>query len=139
MDAAKRPEVFTQLLGFKRESWTEGKGSISLKVEPWHLNASGVIHGGVLVSMLDVACGMTGLFCTQKGNRRHSVTVSLTTNFIGQASSGIITATGRMTSGGRKIYFAYAEIHDEKGKLIASGSGVHRYRTGSEKPEGVPK
>lgn len=65
--------------------------------------------------------------------------MSLTTNFIGQASSGVITASGRMTSGGRKIYFAYAEIHNDQGKLIASGSGVHRYRTGSEKPEGVPK
>lgn len=139
MQAGTTPPVFQQLLGFKREEWTEGHGRISLKVEPWHLNMSGVIHGGVLVSMLDVACGMTGLYCTQKGNRRHSVTVSLTTNFIGQTSSGIITASGRMTSGGRKIYFAYAEIHDDKGRLIASGSGVHRYRSGSEKPEGVPK
>ena len=139
MDAAKKPEQFTQLLGFKREEWTDGQGRISLKVEPWHLNGSGVIHGGVLVSMLDVASGMTGLYCTQKGNRRHGVTVSLTTNFIGQASSGTITATGRMTSRGGKLYFAYAEIHDEQGKLIASGSGVHRFRSGSEKPEGVPK
>ena len=138
MDVAKKQD-FTQVLGFKRESWIDGEGSISLDLQPWHLNGSGVVHGGVLVSMLDVATGMTGVFCTVKGNRRHSVTVSLTTNFIGQTRSGKLIATGQRTASGRKIYFASAEIRTEQGALIATGSGVHRFRSGSENPEGVPK
>ena len=139
MDSAAKPATFSQLLDFKRESWSDGKGSISLALLPWHLNGNGVVHGGVLVSMLDVVCAMSGVYCTQKGNRRHSVTVSLTTNFIGQERTGKLIATGHRTSSGGKLYFSTGEIRSEKGDLVASASGVYRFRSGSEKPEGMPK
>lgn len=139
METAAKPATFSQLLDFKREAWRDGEGSISLELLPWHLNGNGVVHGGVLVSMLDVVCAMTGVYCIQKGNRRHSVTVSLTTNFIGQEKTGKLIATGQRTSSGSKLYFAIGEIRSEKGDLVASASGVYRFRSGSEKPEGVPK
>ncbi len=139
MDAAGKPTNFAQLLDFKRESWRDGEGSVSLALEPWHLNGNGVVHGGVLMTMLDVVCSMSGLYCTQKGNRRHSVTVSLTTNLVGQEKTGKLIATGRVTSSGGKLYFATGEIRTEKGSLVAAASSVHRFRSGSEKPEGVPK
>lgn len=139
MDATSRPATFSQLLDFRREAWNDGEGSIRLELLPWHLNGNGVVHGGVLVSMLDVVCAMTGVYCIQKGNRRHSVTVSMTTNFIGQERTGRLIATGQRTSSGGKLYFATGEIRSEKGVLVASASGVYRFRSGSEKPEGVPK
>jgi uncharacterized protein (TIGR00369 family) len=139
MEAVGKPLDFNQTLGFKREAWRDGEGRISLDLQPLHLNAAGVVHGGVLVTLLDVTTAMTGLFCSKKGNRRHAVTVSLTTNFIGQAKGGKIIATGRRTASGRKLYFADAEVRSESGELLATASAVHRYRSGSENPEGVPK
>lgn len=129
---------FLDMVGTKIEEWREGFARISLKVEPHHLNRAGVIHGGVLATLLDHGGGICGLYCAKPGHTRLGMTLSLTCNFISQAKSGIVTVTGRQTAAGRKIYFAATEVRDEAGKLIASGTSVHRFRSGSEAPDGVP-
>ena len=130
---------FGTTLGYRIEEWRDGYGRISLELEPRHLNTSKVVHGGVIMTLMDVITGMTGAFCTVKGNRRHAMTVSLNTNFIGQAGSGRLIGIGHKTAGGRKIYFTSGEIRNAEGLVIATATGVHRYRSGSENPEGVPK
>lgn len=137
--ASAGPVNFGHALGFKIDEWGDGHGKVSLVLERWHLNASKIVHGGVIMTLLDVATGMAGLFCTVKGNRRYSVTVSLNTNFIGQARTGKIFATGSRTASGRNLFFASAEVRSEEGVLLATATAVHRYRRGSENPEGVPK
>ena len=130
--------AFLDLLGTRVEEWRDGFSRISLEVQPHHLNRSGVVHGGVLATLLDHGAGFCGLYCTVPGNRRYGMTLSLTCNFIGQSKSGRLIVTGTRKFAGRKIYFADTEIHTEDGTLVATGSSVHRFRTGSESPEGVP-
>lgn len=130
---------FLEMLGTKVEEWRDGFARISLKIEPLHLNRAGVVHGGVLATLLDHGGGFCGLFCAVPGNARYGMTLSLTCNFIAQTSSGILHVTGQRTAAGRRVYFARTEVQDEAGKIIATGTSVHRFRSGSENPEGVPK
>jgi uncharacterized protein (TIGR00369 family) len=134
-----RKGSFAEELGFRVEEWADGHGRLVLPLQKWHLNGSGVVHGGVLMTMLDLTSGMTGLYCTVKGHRRYSMTVSLTTHFIGQTRTGKLIGIGKRTRTGSKLFFSTAEVRTEEGSLVATASAVHRYRTGSEKPEGVPK
>lgn len=120
------------------EEWRDGYARISLVLRHELLNRSGVVHGGVLASMLDHAGGICGLYCTVPGNKRYGVTLSLNANYVAQSRSGRLIVTGERQSGGRKIYFGNSMIRTESGALVATGSGVYRYRSGSESPEGVP-
>lgn len=134
-----RFRTFTTDIGFKIEEWRDGFGRISLPLNPGLQNAYGVVHGGVIMTMMDMLTSMVGLYCTVKGNRRYSMTVSLNTQFIGQSRTGRLIGTGQRSAAGRKLFFATGEIRTEEGALVATASAVHRYRTGSENPEGMPK
>lgn len=79
---------FLEFLGTSLEEWRDGYVRATLELKPFHLNRAGVIHGGVLAALLDHACGFSGLYSGDPLNRRNGVTLSLTTNFTGQCSSG---------------------------------------------------
>ena len=129
---------FLEMLGTRIEEWRDGYVRISLVLRPEHLNRAGVVHGGLLATLLDHGGGACGLYCAVPGNARYGMTLSLTCNFIAQTNTGVLTTVGRRTAGGRKIYFAQTEVLDADGKAIASGTSVHRFRSVSEAPEGVP-
>ncbi len=123
---------FLALLETALEEWGEGHASVGLLLRPHHLNRSGVVHGGVLATLLDHAGGLSGLHCSVPGRKRYGMTLSLTTSYLRQSRAGKLTAVGRRVSGGSKIYFATSEVRTDTGDLLATASGVYRYRSGSE-------
>jgi uncharacterized protein (TIGR00369 family) len=129
---------FIDLLGVQIEHWDDGYVRARLNLQADHHNRSRVVHGGILTTLLDHVGSFSGLYCTTPGHARFCVTLSLTCNFVGQSKSGSIVAAGRRTAGGRNIYFAQSEILDLAGSVLATGTSVHRYRKGSENPQGVP-
>jgi uncharacterized protein (TIGR00369 family) len=139
--AGPRPEQspFLSLLGTRVRRWEPGLVEIELDIRHELTNRAGIVHGGVIATLLDHGGGFSGTYCTVKFNARYAVTISMSCDFISQAKSGRLIAVGRKTGGGRKIYFSRVEIHDDLGNLIATGNGVYRYRRGSEVPEGVPR
>ncbi len=129
---------FHALLGYRQVSWEEDKAVIALDLKPEHLNLGGVIHGGVLSSLLDIVLAEAGTYCPYPGRMRKAITLTLTTTFTGQCSAGTITATGIKRAGGTRIFNSTGEVRDDKGNLLAIAEGTFRLRSGSEKPEGVP-
>ncbi|WP_372988385.1 PaaI family thioesterase [Marinobacter sp.] len=129
---------FHSLLGYRQVSWEENEAVIELALESRHLNLGGVIHGGVLTSLLDIVLAQAGTYCPYPGRMRKAITLSLTTTFTGQCSGGVIRVTGRKRAGGTRIFNSTGEVHDDQGNLLAIGEGTFRIRSGSDKPEGVP-
>ena len=136
--APEQPSAFQRTIRYRLAEWKPDEAVLVLDLLPRHLNRGGVVHGGVLATLIDTVGGFAGTFCTVPGNKRGTVTLSLTTSFLGQASGGTLRAVGRRRGGGRKIFMASCEIFDAEGNLIAMGEGTYRYRSGSEDPEGVP-
>lgn len=134
----ERPSGYKQLIGFRIVEWRDGFARMSLDIGPRHLNRSGVLHGGVISTLIDAAGGYAGCYCPFEGRIRRNVTLSLSVQFLAQASSGSIAAIATVRGGGRRIFNTSVEIADGDGKLLAMGSGTYRYRSGSEAPEGVP-
>jgi acyl-coenzyme A thioesterase PaaI-like protein len=54
------------------------------------------------------------------------VTISLAVNYVGMLQSGKIRAIGYLKGAGRKVFFAYGEVLDEDGKIVASGQTAHK-------------
>jgi uncharacterized protein (TIGR00369 family) len=116
-----------------------GYGEVELIIGPKHMNSVGIVHGGVYMSMLDVALGHAVSYCTVPGNFRFSTTVSLTTSFLKGAKSGVLTAVGRIDGIQGRLATGTGEVRDEAGDLCAVAQASFLYFPGSERPEGVPK
>lgn len=123
---------FHQLLGYRQVEWVRDRVVLELAIGPQHLNRSGVVHGGVLSSLIDIAASLAGCWTEASQPRRRTMTLALTTNFTGQARAGIIRVTGRVLASGEKIYTSSAEARDAHGNLLAVGQGTFRYRSGKQ-------
>ncbi|RFA31374.1 hypothetical protein CAI21_01785 [Alkalilimnicola ehrlichii] len=126
-------------LGFRVAEWEENRAVIEMPITDGHLNRSGIVHGGMITTLLDTALGHAGIYCPYPGRVRKCITLSLTTSFTGQASGGILRAVGVRRAGGRRVYAASGEVLDGEGNIIAIGEGTFRLRSGSETLEGEPE
>lgn len=138
LDAALPPAPFHELMGFTLVEWRDGFARLACDAGLRHLNRSGIVHGGVALSLVDQAAAYAGLWCSVPGNVRRAVTLDLDCRFTGQAKVGRLVAEGRVVSRGRNIFFCRTEVFDEAGTVIAFGASTHRWRAGSEGVEGQP-
>lgn len=129
---------FHGLLGIEMQHWEEGLARLVCTPGPQHANRSGIVHGGVMLSLIDQAAAYAGLWCSVPGNIRRAVTLDLDCRFTGQVAQGRLVAEGRVVTRGRNIFFCRTEVFDAAGTLVAFGASTHRWRAGSETAEGQP-
>lgn len=139
LDPLRARSGFADLVDYRLVRWEADLAEVVLEVGPQHLNRSGALHGGVLCTLIDAACGYSGVFLDVPGRRRRAFTLSLNTQFITAVSTGVrLLCRARRTGGGRSVFFTAAEVVDEAGRLVARGDGVFKYRGRSGDPDGEP-
>lgn len=116
---------FSAHLGLVVERAEAGEAVVSMALQPHLLNNHGAGHGGVLMTLLDVAMANAAL--SRIDYAREVVTVDVHVGFM-NASSGRLVATARATGGGKSLCFCEARVQDENGKLAAQAMGTFRYR-----------
>ncbi|MCM2562521.1 PaaI family thioesterase [Lutimaribacter sp. EGI FJ00015] len=116
-------------MGFEMVDWRDGYARYDLPIASYLGNRSGIVHGGVQAMMLDTVMGLSGCFTGDPDAPQHAVTLSMTTNFLAQTGGDRLIAEGFKTGGGRKTFFARAQLTDNTGELIATSTGVFRYRS----------
>ena len=129
---------YHDLIDIHLEEWRDGFARLYCNIAQKHMNRSNIVHGGVLLSMIDQAAGYAGLWCSVPGNTRKAVTIDLDCRFTGQVKGGRVVAEAKLVSRGRNIFFVRTEVFDEVGTLVAFGASTHRWRAGSETVEGSP-
>ena len=68
---------------------------IELPIEPRHLNVGGIVHGGVICSLLDTA--MARSWFMREGNQQLTAgTLEMKVNFLGSAREGTLVARGHV-------------------------------------------
>lgn len=129
---------FNGVIGHEVVAWRPGFVEMRLKVRPELCNANGLLHGGVLMTLLDSASGFACTFNDTATARRLSVTLAFTTQFIKAARDGaVLTIFGAWRpSTSQSTFTAETEIYDQNGDLIATGAGTFRYLKG-ERSDGV--
>jgi uncharacterized protein (TIGR00369 family) len=116
---------FTAHLGMVVERAEAGEATVSLELAPHLLNNHGAGHGGVLMTLLDVAMANAAL--SRIAYAREVVTVDMHIAFM-RPSSGRLVATARATGGGRSMCFCEASVTDAQGVVAAQTMGTFRYR-----------
>ena len=117
---------FVQHLKILTEELGEGTAKLSLPVEPEFTNSLGTVHGGVIMSLLDVA------LCTAARTLHPDsigvITIDLSTSFIGGANGKRLLAEARVLKDGKSMSFVEAEAKNEDGSLVAKAIATVRVR-----------
>jgi len=104
----------------------EGTAELSLPIEPHLTNSLGTVHGGVIMSLLDVA------LCTAARTLHPQstgvVTIDMATSFIGGGSGGRLVAEARVLRDTKTMTFVEGEAKNADGSLVAKAMGTVRVR-----------
>ncbi|MFM2274215.1 MAG: hypothetical protein RL211_87 [Pseudomonadota bacterium] len=114
---------FVHYLGFELRLFGEGASEIGYEAKPEHLNSFGVTHGGVSMTLLDVAMAVAAR-SVQKD--MGVVTIEMKTSFM-QPATGRLTARGQLIHRTATLAFAEATLVDEKGRPCAHATGTFKY------------
>lgn len=100
----------------------EGRVTFSVEPQEFHYNPLGLIHGGLVLTLLDSA--MSCAFQTLLPAGVTSTTLELKTNFVRPLTlaSGPIHCTGTVIHAGRTVGTAEGRVVDGAGKLFAHGT-----------------
>ena len=126
-------------LGYRLVEWAENHAVMELDIQDHHRNRAGILHGGVLATLMDTVSGYAVCYCAVPGNVRRSVTLTLTTNFVGMGKDGTVRVVGKKQGGGRKVVFTQATAYNADGDVIGTATGTFKYQRGSDDPNGVPR
>lgn len=124
--AGERLAGFNAVLDYRLVEWLDGRAVLELDVGAQHLNRAGLVHGGVMMTLLDVAAGYSGVWSDDPTFIRRGVTLQLTASFMAQAKRGSLRCVGARRGGGKSVYMATSELFDAEGTLCAVGQGTFR-------------
>lgn len=125
MASGRLPEPpIAATLGFEKITFDPGRVTVTLRPAEHHLNPLGTVHGGVLATLLDTACGCAVHTTLDAGTGYTSL--DLVTRFLRPVSpvTGLITCEGEVLNRGSRTATAQARIVDEAGRLIAHATST---------------
>jgi uncharacterized protein (TIGR00369 family) len=99
-----------------------GEAEVRITPRPFLLNRSGVVHGGVLCTLMDEAIGWAAY--SRLGEGAQLVTAELKINFLEAAASGTLTAHGRVIRQGKHLVVGEGDVLDHDGRRVARGLGT---------------
>jgi len=117
---------FLKDLGVEFVSMENGAAEIALRLEPRHMNGWQVTHGGVTMTLLDVAMSMAGRSLDPEA--RGGVTVEMKTSFLqpGGKPGARIVARGKAFHRSTTMCFCEGEVWNGD-KLVAKAMGTFKY------------
>lgn len=99
---------------------SEGVKAFTLRPQPQLQNFHGVIHGGVLMTVVDT---MMGCLLKETIDGRSCATISLTTDFIGPAAVGdVLEGEALLVRVGRSVAFTQARISRGNRLVVAASA-----------------
>ncbi|WP_312959633.1 thioesterase family protein [Stutzerimonas nitrititolerans] len=96
----------------------------------------GILHGGVIASLLDVAGGAMAMVGAMDKHRHLRAperaaqlarlgTIDLRIDYLRPGRGQRFTATAMLLRSGNKVAVVRSELHNEKGTLVAVGTGTY--------------
>ncbi|AQQ51857.1 PaaI family thioesterase [Planococcus lenghuensis] len=115
-------QPFDEFLGFQYERTETGEVTVTLPVKPLHVNSAGVVHGGIISTLADVALSNT--MKPDMNGKQTSVTLDLNVTFLKGAKSDQLIAYAEIIKAGKTLTHAECRITDAAGVLVAKAKGI---------------
>jgi uncharacterized protein (TIGR00369 family) len=123
---AKNPVV--KFMSIELSEVTTGEARLILKYREELRNSMGLLQGGILGVLADVAGGVS-LYSVLTDPLQVAIpTVEFKLNFLRPAKGGDLVARGRVVHNGRQIAISQVEIFAQGGALLATGIFTYMIR-----------
>jgi len=122
---------FVEMLGFELLRFEPGEAELAVQLRDELCNSWSVAHGGVTMTLLDVAMAHAARSPDASGVAEHTgiVTIEMKTSFM-RPGLGRLVATGRRLHRSASLAFCAATVVDADGKLVAHATGTFKFLKG---------
>ena len=119
---------FVESLGFELHRFDGGHAELRVDLGQAHLNSWDVAHGGVLMTMLDVAMAHAArsIHAHEPDTGPGVVTVEMKTSFM-RPAEGRLRAVARLLHRSTTMAFCEASVLDDDDHLCAHATGTFKY------------
>ena len=125
------------LIGVELVERGEGAARIRLPVtEKVRGGVAGSVHGGVISSLVDIAC-IQAIATTVKRGEQMAGTAELNVSYLRPALGTAIFARAHLLKKGRTLAVVDVEITNEDDKLLAKGRVTYALRPGDYPPDAL--
>ena len=121
-DGELPPPPIARLLQFAMREVEEGRVVFGCELDESVYNPIGVVHGGLVCTLLDTVVGCAVHTTLPRGLGYTSI--ELKVNYLRpvRADSGPLTAVGTVVKPGRRVAFAEGQVLDAADRVVATGS-----------------
>ena len=109
------------LLGIVTESRQAGGARMRFTIDPALNNPNGVVHGGVIYTLVDYSMGRAVQYGLPEGE--HCATIEVKISYLRSVREGTVTVETEIVKQGRTIAFLTSKVTDDQDRLIATASG----------------
>jgi len=109
------------MLGMVIEQKSPGRSRMRLTVDPTWNNPNGVLHGGVIYTLIDYSMG--GAVRESLPEGEHCATIQVQVNYLSSVREGTLWVDTTVVKQGRNIAFTESKVWDNGARLIATASG----------------
>jgi uncharacterized protein (TIGR00369 family) len=110
------------LMQFDIVDLAEGRVEFSCVLDESVYNPIGVVHGGLVCTLLDTVAGCAVHTTLPQGMAYTSIELKVNYLRAVHAHSGPLTAVGTVVKPGRRVAFAEGEVRDSAGRVVATAS-----------------
>lgn len=121
-DGVLPPAPIAMLMQFDIRALEEGRVEFGCVLDESAYNPIGVVHGGLVCTLLDTVAGCAVHTTLPAGVGYTSIELKVNYLRAVHASSGPLTAIGRVVKPGRRVAFAEGEVLDAAGRTVATAS-----------------
>jgi uncharacterized protein (TIGR00369 family) len=122
---------FVEWLGFELLRFEPASSQIAVETREELTNSWGVTHGGVTMTLLDVAMAHAARAPATPGGEAQPgvVTVEMKTTFV-RPGQGRLLAEGKLLHRTATLAFCEGSVRDSSGALVGHGTGTFKYLRG---------
>ncbi|MDN3019501.1 PaaI family thioesterase [Paenibacillus sp. BSR1-1] len=95
---------------------------IILPVQDLFINSTGVIHGGIISSLADVA--VSNLLPANEDGIQQAVTVDLNVSFLKPATGTYLMANAKIEKQGKTLIHTECSIYNDKQEIVAKSKAI---------------
>ncbi|MCU1415770.1 MAG: aromatic compound degradation protein PaaI [Microbacteriaceae bacterium] len=118
------PPPIMKLMGISAVSAEVGSVTFVADPDESHYNPIGTVHGGLVCTLLDSVLGCAAQTTLAQGQAYTSLDITVSYLRPVLATSGQLTAVGRVVKPGSRAAFTEGTVHDAAGKLVATATST---------------
>jgi acyl-CoA thioesterase len=115
-------QPFDEFLRLQYKRLDDNSLQITLPVQDLFINSAGVIHGGIISSLADVA--VSNLLPANEDGIQQAVTVDLNVSFLKPAVGTYLLADAKMERKGKTLIHTECSIYNDQQEMVAKSKAI---------------